>query len=478
VKADYNQQYLLPPSLEDLLDSGHPARFLREFVDSLDSSRFELFETKGSHGRPHYSWDLLMKVWLYGYFHKVRTTRDLERWCHNDIGMMWLTGMNYPDHNTLWRFFNRNKKAIRAIFKEATEAVLDLGMISFALHALDGTKIQAQVSTRTGWNEGKLAKAMMDLDSSIDEVISEIESFPSNEDDGYLMPEELRNKANLTMKLEEHRKRRAELDDVHKEMEAINRRHLHEKDKDARMMKCWKVKDYAYNAQGVVDEGSGLIVAQDVVNDENDNNMLTPMIEQVEENLGERARETVADGGYYSPEQLIKAEEAGMDVIINISKQIEPACDGNDYHKSRFKYDAEKDVFICPQGKELRFERIKNNRQKKNKLRVYRCHHWKDCPKNSSCSSEKRGKSIEMGPQYAALQRQIQKQKDPYKKELLAKRKGIVEPVFGIIKHCMGFRRFTVRGLEKVKTQWSLICTTLNLRKLFKLWCAGKLVFA
>lgn len=138
--------------------------------------------------------------------------------------------------------------------------------------------------------------------------------------------------------------------------------------------------EFAYNAQTVVDEQSGLIVAQDVVNDECDNKMLTPMIDKVEENLGSRAYETAADGGFYSPEQFVKAEEAGMNVLVNISEQIEPKGEGHDYHKSRFRYDAEKNVVICPKGEELQFVCVKDNRHKTGKLRVYRCKHGQDCP--------------------------------------------------------------------------------------------------
>lgn len=202
------------------------------------------------------------------------------------------------------------------------------------------------------------------------------------------------------------------------------------------------------------------------------------LIEKVEENLEGRAEETAADGGYYSPEQLFQAEEAGVDVLVNIGERIEPKGDGQEFHKSKFSYDAEKDVVICPQGKELLFERVKKNKSKKHDLRLYRCKHGKHCPSSTKCTDEKRGRSIEMEPYYEAIRRQIAKQKEPYKKELLAKRKQIVEPVFGIIKHCMGFRRFTVRGLERVKTQFSLICTTYNLHKLYEVWKAGKLVFA
>jgi hypothetical protein len=314
-----------------------------------------------------------------------------------------------------------------------------------------------------------LKREQAELDSAIDEIMSIIESRQRKEESVDI---------DLTDEIEVLQMRSSVVDGLISELSKIDREHINPVDLDARMMKCSKTTDFAYNAQAVVDETSGLIVAEDVVGDESDNAMLTPMIEKVEENLGGKACETAADGGYYSPEQLIKAEEAGMGVLVNISERIEPKGEGHEFHKSEFSYDAEKDVVICPQGKELEFERVKKNKSKKHDLRLYRCHQGKDCPVARRCTSEKRGRSIEIEPHYEVLCRQVNKQKDPYKRGLLAKRKRIVEPVFGIIKHCMGFGRFTVRGLEKVKTQWSLICTTFNLRKLFRLWVAGKLVFA
>jgi transposase len=468
IKADYHQQFLFPPSLEDLVPSGHPARFIREFVDRLDLCELGFRESPGTEGRPHYSNDMLLKVWLYGYFHKIHSTRELEELCYRDLGVVWLTGMNYPDHNTLWRFFSNNRGAIREVFKDITEGALKSGLIGLTLHALDGTKIQAQVSTRTGWSRDRLEFALQDLDSSIDEIISEIESNSEGEDLCYSLPEELHDKERLQSKIEE----------ILKEMKGINRNHLHPNDKDARMMKKGKTNEFCYNSQAVVDDKSGLIVAEDVTNDESDNNLLVPMIEEVEANLGDNADETVADAGYYSPPQLVKAESKGVDVMVNIKDQIEPGDRNKRFHKSKFKYDDEKDVFICPLGRELTFERIKDDRHKKYKLKIYRCHNKRDCPYSSDCSREKRGRSIEMGPHHGTLQRQIQKQKEPGNKEILAKRKQIVEPVFGIIKEVLKFRRFTVRGLENVKTQWSLICTTYNLRKLFKIWNERNLVIA
>jgi transposase len=467
IRADYNQQRLFPRRLEDWVDAKHPARFIREFVESLALKKLGFREHKLITGRPPYSTELKLKIWVYGYFKKIYSTRGLENATYENVGMMWLCGEHHPDHNILWDFWDKNKKAIRKVFREVTHVARRTGRVGMVLHALDGTKIQGAVSNGTGMTRDDLKREQAYIDSAIDKIIELIESRCQKDDS-----------VDLEKACEVLQINALSIESLMSELDAIDRDYINPHDLDARKMKCGRTTDFAYNAQAVVDEDSGLIVAQDVVNDESDNNMLTPMIGKVEENLGGRACETAADGGFYSPEQLVKAEEAGMNVLVNISEQIEPKGEGHDYHKSKFSLNAKEDVVICPQGKALTFECVKDNRHKTGKLRIYRCHHGKDCLFASDCTKDKRGRSIEIEPHYDVLRRQINKQKDPHKKELLEKRKQIVEPVFGIIKHCMGFWRFTVRGLENVKTQWSLICTTFNLRKLYEVWKAGKLAFA
>ena len=464
IKADYKKSFVLPPHLEDWVPADHPARFIRYFVELLDLSKLGFREHACKDGRSPYSNDLKLKIWLYGYFHKIRSLRGLEAACSNDLGLIWLTGMNSPDHSTLGNFWRDNKKAIAKLFKESTRTAQKAELIGLVLQALDGTKIKADVCDSKGWHSKSLTKALKQLDKGVEEVVDMIESSIQTEEASYHLPDDYKKRV------------RAEVEQSLRELETIDRKHLHPVDKDARMMKSGKGKSFSFNAQAVVDDKSGLIVAEDVVSDENDTKMLVPMIEKVEENLGEKADETVADGGFYSPDQLVKADEKGHDVLVNIGENIAPKKRDKPFHKSNFKYDEKKDVFICPIGRELTFSREKKNRRRKYLLREYRCEQYRDCPQRSSCSGGKRGRTIEMGPHHEVLQRQIQKQKVPENKELLAKRKQIVEPVFGIIKEVYGFRRFTVRGLENVRTQWSLICTCYNLRKLFKVWSAGKQV--
>ena len=477
--ADYNMSFILPPNLEDWIPENHPARFIRLFVEQLDLSELGFREHAGNTGRAYYSNDIKLKIWLYGYFHKIRSLRGLEVACCNQIGMIWLIGMHHPDHSTIGNFFNDNKQAIVKLFKESTRLARKAGLIGLVLHALDGTKLKADVCDSKGWRLKDIEGSLDALDNRIDEIVDEIESSIKEEEAqaSYHLPDDYKERVQKELKksldeLKIKQKVREELDKSRQELESIDRKHLHPVDKDARMTKS----GFSFNGQAVSDEKSGLIVAQDVVNDEADNDLLVPMIEEVGETIGETAEETVADAGYYSPKQLLDAEEKELDILVNINESIAPKKNKKKFHKSNFTYDEENDVFKCPLGKKLGFTGTGKSRCGKYEERIYRCKSFENCLEREDCSKDKHGRKVALGPHYQALLRQLKKQEIPQKKKELFKRKSIIEKVFGFIKEILGFRRFTVRGLEKVKVQWSLICTTYNLRKLFKVWTEGKLI--
>jgi len=467
IDANYSQRWLLPPSLEDLIPAEHPARLVREFVDAVDLEELGFQTRTGEKGRPSYAVSLLTKVILYGYMNRVRSTRGWERACLNDVGTLWLTGMNYPDHTTLWRCWNDNRQGLRNLFRQLLQIAASANLVGMVLHAVDGTKILSQASEQKAWRRSSLEKKLKQLDKAIDEIMRQTEQAGSGENGSPRLPEEL----------QEREKLRDLVQGQLAQLKEQNRDHLNPKDEDARVMKCGPRKMFAYNAQAVVDQDSKLIVAADVVTDESDNYQLIPMIEEVEDNLGQIAEQTVSDTGYLAASELAKAEEKGYPVLVNLQKPLQDA-EGQPYHASKFVYDGPTDQCICPQGEKLPFAHTMiRDKARPYEVRVYRCHRYETCPVRWQCSSSASGRTVGLHPNHDALVRQREKQKDAAMRQLLKQRGAIVEPVFGWSKDAMGLRRWAFRGLAKVQTQWLVMCTAMNLRRLHKYWIDGTLIF-
>ncbi len=461
IRADYGEQFLFPPAVEDWVERDHPARFIRDLVDSMDLKELGFRARKAKEGRPNYAADLLLKVWVYAYLEGIRSPRKLERACRNHMALIWLTGRNYPDHNTLWRFLDANRGRMKAFFRQVVRVAMDAELVGLVAHAVDGTKIDAAGSPWSALYRKDLERALAQLDASINEVMKEIESREKAESGNgeYRLPEHL----------EALQARKKAIEESLEKLREEGRNQYHPKDEEARMMQSDGRQKWSYNGQAVVDEKSGLIVGEDVTNHETDNQSLVPMVEEVENNIGQAAEETVADAGYRSAEQFGEAMEKGYEVLVSSHPDEFPKK--NQYHVSQFKYDPERDCCICPEGKELPFVAVDAERN----ARVYYCRNSKDCPVRSRCTRAKAGRKIKISAHHRAIVHQRHKREKPDKRKLLRRRKAIIEPVFGHIKEALGFRRWSVRGLEKVRSQWSLLCAVFNLKKLLPHWRAGQL---
>jgi transposase len=464
IRANYDQIDLLPQCIEDWVPPDHPARFIREFVEALDLRALGFGERKSEEGRPPYSNDLLLKVWLYGYLARIRASRELERACREHLSLIWLTGRHALDHCTLWRFWHDNLAALRKVFRSAVKVAAEQGLIGMICHAVDGTKIRAVSSWRTVEHREDLEKLLARLEASLTEMEAAVEAAEKNDRGEYRLPENLQEAVKL----------RAAIRESLGKMQEAQRDHLHPQETEARLMPCEGRKGPAYNAQVVADAQAGVIVAQTVVNAESDNAQLVPMLKETEANLGAVAAETVGDGGYASAQQLGEAADQEYEVLLAPGVETGGEKRG-EYASAQFEYDRATDEVICPQGQRLAFEGMKKKGGERPAVRVYRCGAYAQCPVRALCSRSRTGRRIEISPQRAAIMRQREKRRDPAKQALLRQRKAIVEPVFATLKQAMGFRRWTVRGLENVRTQWALLCTAFNLKKLYKHWAAGQL---
>ncbi len=469
IRADYKQVFLLPPAIDDWIGPDHPARFIGDFVDSLDLEVLGFRVPNGETGRPPYSTDLLLKAWLYGYFSRIRSSRKLEKACMENMGLIWLTGMNAADHNTLWRFWRDNKKVFKGIFKQSVQVAVKAELIGMAVHALDGTKIPVGSSREKFKNQDQLERMLENLDKCVADVMTETERCEQEEGGEWRLPEALQDEL----------KRKERIQKALQELDKTDKKVVHPCEPDARYMKNRRSTEPSYNAQAVADQQSGMIVAEEVVDEGNDNGQLVPMLDRVQENLGATAEETVADAGYFASAQIALAEEKEYEVLVAKSSgesAAEKGAQWDPYHASQFVYDQERDVCICPQGASLNFLQKKVTGKNGNEIRRYRCRDYLTCPERWKCSKSKNGRLIDINIYRDAVERHRKKREVPESKTLLRARKVIIEPVFAWIKSHLDFRRWTVSGLSNARAQWSLMCATLNLKKLYSHWLTGRLV--
>lgn len=451
--ANYDQMMLLAPSVEDWVGPKHPARFIREFVEAQELRELGLDTLDRSEGGTAYDPGLLLSAWLYGYTRNIRSTRALENACREDMGFVWLTGNHQPDHNALWRFWHEHHKMIRGLFRQSVKVAMEMELIGLAVQALDGTKITAAASGRGGFNQSHLEKLLARLDEQIAErerqIAAAAEGGPGEE-----LPSLVGRREQL----------RAALARV----KAGEAKHAHPLEPEAARMECDGRNRFGYNAQAVVDAKAQIIVANDVSNAAHDSGQLVPMISEARANgEGEAEPLTLADGGYAGGPQLVAAEQCGYAVLTPPPPNWRDTSDP--YHLAHFKHDARRKVVTCPQGNELPF---KGTRQKDGReVEIYRngaaC---RQCPVRDRCTKDRQGRAIYIAADHEAVVAAHRRWQHPQSPELYEMRAATVEPVFAQVKQQMGFRRWAFRGLEKVRSQWSMLAITWNLRVMLRHW--------
>ena len=338
------------------------------------------------------------------------------------------------------------------------------GAVGLALQALDGTKIEAAASGHTGWSKEYMEKLLAQLDDALDQTELKIaEENAALAAPGYRLPKSLA-------------ERQALRDEIKKglaQLAADGRRHYHPVEPEARRMKISNgTNRFAYNAQAVADQKEGVIVAGDASRQETDSGQLVPLIQQARENVGPALPQdtvTLADTGYGTGADLQAAAAQGLPVLVPPREG--PSTPDQPYAAQYFHYDPAAGTVTCPQGRGLDHE----GGTTKHGVRVerYRCH-CGDCPVRTHCTRDPKGRQIEVWPHTPEVQAMRARLNEPATAALWRQRGRIIERPFAQIKQHDGFRRWTVWGLDGVRTQWALLCATLNLRILYRRWRVGR----
>jgi transposase len=426
-----DEELLLPPSLRDWLPERHLAYFVSDVVDNLDLSVMDAVYGNEKRGQPPYDPLMMTKVLVYGYCVGVFSSRRIERRLVEDIAFRVLAADNQPNFRTISDFRKIHLKTLEGLFEQVLKIALEAGAMKVGRVALDGTKVKASASKHKAMSYDRMLEKEKQLKVEVKRLLEQAEAADAEEDalygkdrTGDELPAELERRETRLKKIKEAKRALEERARQKAVAEGKEPKQAEPKDKDqynftdpeSRIMKGADGFVQAYNAQAAVEPAFQLIVGQMVTQATNDKEQLIPMLATIEEQSGQRPVDVLADSGYCSEknlEELDSEQKPERRVIGYIATE-------------RQKHDEYKEP--CPRG-----------RLPKGATRVDRM---------KRTLKTKAGKAV-----YAA-------------------RKTIVEPVFGQIKQARGFRQFLLRGIHKVRGEWSLLCLTHNILKIYHL-CQG-----
>src|SRR5271157_2355451 len=444
-RTDRQTGFLMPPRVDEWLPQRHLARFVVEVVDGLDLRAMS--KTYRGSGSASYHPATLLGLLVYGCATGVFSSRKLERATYDSVAFRFIAANDHPDHDTIATFRRRFLKEIEALFVEVLKLAHEMGVLQMGTVALDGTKIHANASRHSALSYEHAGKIEEQLKAEVADLLAKAEAADQSEvPDGMSIPEELERRETRLAKLAEARAKieaRAKERHVREQAEYAAKMAAREAkaeatgkkprgkppqppaegplptdqinltDEDSRIMPvAGGGFEQCYNAQAVVAAGSLLVVAVDVVQAPNDKQQIEPMLDKIgalPEALGE-AETLLADTGYFSAANVEACDKAGIDPLFAMGRQ--------PHHPPLAE----------------RFEEAPS------------------APENPT-----------------PVEAMAHRLKTPEGRKLYALRKQTPEPVFGIIKSALGFRQFSLRGLEKVRGEWSLVTMAWNLKRMFVL---------
>jgi transposase len=463
---DRSQTLLFPERLEDYIAPENPVRFLDAFVASLDLAALGFAKAQGADtGRPAYDPAMLLKLYLYGYLHRVRSSRLLEAECHRNVEVIWLTGKQAPDHKTIADFRKDNAQPFRAVHRQFRLLCHKLDLFGAQLVGVDGTKLAAVNSKDANFNQKKLRDLLQRADAQLAEYLAALDAADAAEPtQPTLSRAELQAKiAALQEKRDWHTELLEQLDGEQTQISVT--------DPEARRMRTSKGTVVGYNAQAVVDHKNKLIVADEVTNEETDLQQLAGMAQEAKANLKADKLDVVADTGYCTTAQVAQCQEHQITAYVPKADTSANTAQGL-FGKSRFTYDPQKDVYVCPAGSTLtyRFSTDEKGRQ----LRYYRASDCKHCALRKQCTHNQANRTLTREQDEALMEAMAARV--AAHPETIKLRKQLCEHPFGTLKRFFGYTHFLLKGLVKVRAEWSLMTLAYNLKRLLNLVSFEKLM--
>jgi transposase len=456
-----NQIHLFPVSLDEGIDPGNEVRIIDFFVESLSIKDYGFRTVFPENGRPAYHPKDLLKLFIYGYLNKIRSSRDLEKECKRNIEVMWLLKCLKPDHNTIANFRRDNPKAIKKVFRATVQIAKHFDLIGGKLIAGDSTKLRAQNSKKNNYNQAKIDRHLVYIENKLEEYTRALAE--SDGDNQQVIEEEIK----------KQQERETGYKNLEKKLKESGEPQISISDPESRqIMLRNNITEVAYNVQTTVDAENNIPIDYKVTN-QNDSKAMGNMVQRAKSILGTNEFTVLYDKGFHTGSELKTAQELGIETIVAIPDV--PATSqapDHDYNYEHFKYDPSLDTYTCPQGEVLKtngkWYTTHGRRDILISFKQYKTRACKTCPSRLKCTKSKTGRLIERSI-YAEYYERNKKNKEE-KEQLYRRRQAIAEHPFGTIKRQWGFSYvLTKRGIDRASSDVGFMFIAYNLRRIISI---------
>lgn len=454
------QTFLFPVSLDESISKDNEVRLIDLFVDSLKIKDFGFRVDFGENGRPAYHPADLLKLYIYGYMNKIRSSRDLEKECYRNIEVMWLLKSLKPDHNTISNFRRDNSEAIREVFKSTVNIAKHFDLIGKKLLAGDSTKLRAQNSKKNNYNQRKIDRHLEYIENKLNEYNTALSKEDCDK------PEEIKKEINKQIE------RKEKYQKLEKQLLESGQEQISTSDPESRQIIIRNnITEVAYNSQVTTDSKHCLPIDYKVTNN-NDSKAMAEMAIRAAEIIGKSDFTALYDKGYHTGSEIKKVQDIGVNLLVAVPDVASNAPDTR-YNVAKFRYDKLNDFYTCPQGQRLVtngswYKKNRGENREIIKVKHYKTNACKNCSEREKCTSNKHGRLIERS-EYAE---NIEKNKHNVElnQHLYKRRQAIVEHPFGTLKRQWGFNYIiTKRGINRASADVGFIFTAYNLRRIMNI---------
>ena len=449
---------LFPVSLDQSIDPDNEVRIIDLFVDSLSIKDYGFRMDFVENGRPAYHPADLLKLFIYGYMNKIRTTRDLEKECKRNIEVMWLLKCLKPDHNTISNFRQGNQKAIKKVFRATVQIAKHFDLIGGKLIAGDSTKLRAQNSKKNNFNQAKIDRHVAYIDNKLEEYTR---ALAENDGD---------NKQVIEEEIKKQQERKDNYRNIERQLKESGETQISISDPESRQIMIRNnITEVAYNIQNTVDAKNNIPIDYKVTN-QNDSKAMGNMVQRAKSILRTNEFTVLYDKGYHTGSELKAAQDLGVETIVAIpSLPSTSQAPKQEYNSEYFIYNKDTDTYTCPQGESLITNGTwYNEHDKRGNLitfKQYKTRSCKSCHAHSNCTRSKKGRVIQRTT--FAEYYEINRRNFHEKERIYKRRQAIVEHPYGTLKRQWGFSYIlTKKGIARASSDVGLMFIAYNLRRI------------